>query len=117
MPIYEYGCDACGHKFEEQQKMADPPLRVCPQCGKESLEKLIAATSFVLKGGGWYKDGYGNPNKTPRTENQRADRLQKAIDDDKKKTAAAAPSTSGDSSSPTTAAPSSSSSDTTKAPA
>lgn len=115
MPIYEYGCGACGHKFEEQQKMADPPLKVCPQCNKESLEKLIAPTTFVLKGGGWYKDGYGNPNKTPRTENQRADRLQKAIDDDKKKTAAA--STASDSSSSTASSSSSSSSDTSKASA
>ena len=60
MPLYEYGCTACGHRLEEQQKLADPPLSTCPVCGKPALEKLISATSFVLKGGGWYKDGYGS---------------------------------------------------------
>ncbi len=85
MPLYDYGCQGCGHQFEVQQKLADDPLKNCPACGKALLEKIISAAAFVLKGGGWYKDGYGNPGK-PRTENQRTDRLQKAIDDDKKKT-------------------------------
>jgi putative FmdB family regulatory protein len=90
MPIYEYGCSECGHRLEEQQKMADPPLVTCPACGKDRLEKLISATSFMLKGSGWYKDGYGNqnPDKKPRTEAQVNDRLTRAIDEDKKKTAA-----------------------------
>jgi len=88
MPLYEYGCDACGHRLEVQQKLADAPLKTCPTCGKDALARLISATSFVLKGGGWYKDGYsGSANK--RTENQRGDRVEKAINDDKKKTAAA----------------------------
>jgi putative FmdB family regulatory protein len=85
MPTYEYGCSACGHRFEEWQKMSDAPLQVCPQCSKSTLERLINATAFVLKGGGWYKDGYGS-QKSTRTENDRADSLQKAIDNDKKST-------------------------------
>jgi putative FmdB family regulatory protein len=97
MPIYEYGCAGCGRKLEVQQKVADPPLTTCPECGAEQLEKLISATAFVLKGGGWYKDGYGKKEGGERTDNQRTDRLQKAIDDDKKKTAATA-SGGGDSS-------------------
>lgn len=88
MPLYEYGCDACGHTLEIQQKLADAPLATCPSCGKDELHKLISATSFVLKGGGWYKDGYGSLKDKPRTENQRADRATKAIEDDQKKTAA-----------------------------
>jgi putative FmdB family regulatory protein len=104
MPLYEYGCDACGKTLEIQQKLADAPLVTCPECGKNALRKIISATSFVLKGGGWYKDGYsGNPSgKKPRTENDRADSLQKAIDKDKAKSAeSATPSTApagGDSS-------------------
>ena len=59
MPIYEYGCSECGHQFEELQSFSDPPIEVCPQCEAKSVTKLISKTSFVLKGGGWYKDHYG----------------------------------------------------------
>lgn len=88
MPLYEYGCEACGHRLEVQQKLAEAPLKTCPTCGKDALERLISATSFVLKGGGWYKDGYSGSGPK-RTENQRGDRLEKAIGEDKKKTATA----------------------------
>ena len=84
MPIYEYECQACGHRLEVTQRISEPRLRDCPACSKPALERLISATSFTLKGGGWYKDGYGNTKQ--RTENQVTDRLQKAINDDKKKT-------------------------------
>lgn len=61
MPIYEYACGACGHQFEEWQKMSDPPVRTCPKCKKKKVEKLISHTSFTLKGGGWYSDLYAGP--------------------------------------------------------
>ena len=64
MPIYEYLCGACGHRFEEWQKMSDPPVRTCPKCKAKKVEKLISATSFTLKGGGWYADLYGS-SKAP----------------------------------------------------
>lgn len=86
MPIYEYQCQACGHQFETTQRITESPLTDCPACSRPRLERLISATSFLLKGSGWYKDGYGSPAKE-RTESQVTDRLQKAIDDDKKKTA------------------------------
>jgi len=60
MPIYEYECQACGHTFEEWQKMSDKPIRVCPKCKARKVEKLISQTSFHLKGGGWYKDLYAS---------------------------------------------------------
>jgi putative FmdB family regulatory protein len=60
MPIYEYACGACGHRFEEWQKMSDPPVRSCPKCKAKKVEKLISQTSFTLKGGGWYSDLYGS---------------------------------------------------------
>lgn len=60
MPIYEYGCEDCGHTFERLQKVSDAPVADCPSCGSEgSVNKLVSRTSFVLKGGGWYKDHYG----------------------------------------------------------
>src|SRR5450432_2921489 len=60
MPIYEYACGACGHTFEEWQKMSDPPVKTCPKCKKKKVEKLISQTAFQLKGGGWYKDLYSS---------------------------------------------------------
>lgn len=59
MPIYEYACPTCGHRFEEMQKISDPPITVCPTCGAGEVKKLVSATSFVLKGSGWYRDHYG----------------------------------------------------------
>ncbi len=60
MPIYEYECQACGHRFEEWQKMSDEPIKVCPKCKKRKVDKLISHTSFQLKGGGWYSDLYAS---------------------------------------------------------
>jgi len=60
MPIYEYACAACGHEFEEWQKMSDAPVRTCPKCKKKKVERLISKTAFQLKGGGWYADLYSS---------------------------------------------------------
>lgn len=86
MPTYEYRCGSCGHEFEIEQRITADRLTDCPACKQPKLERLISASSFTLKGGGWYRDGYGNP-KAPRTEAQMNDRLTKALDDDKKKEA------------------------------
>ena len=60
MPIYEYACAACGHEFEEWQKMSDAPVRSCPKCKKKKVERLISRTAFQLKGSGWYADLYSS---------------------------------------------------------
>lgn len=60
MPVYEYECGACGHCFEEWQKINDAPVRTCPKCHKRKVERLISQTSFSLKGGGWYGDLYAS---------------------------------------------------------
>ena len=75
MPIYEYECKACENVFEVQQRMTDDPLKFCPDC-KGEVKKLISASSFQLKGGGWYSDGYSgtsngngkNDTPTPKKE-------------------------------------------------
>jgi putative FmdB family regulatory protein len=54
MPIYEYRCGACGQEHEALQKVSEPPLKVCPACGKPKLKKLLSAAGFQLKGSGWY---------------------------------------------------------------
>lgn len=70
MPIYEYACGACGHAFEEWQKMSDPPVRTCPKCKKKKVDRLISQTAFQLKGGGWYADLYSSskPGKSEGAE-------------------------------------------------
>ncbi len=59
MPIYEYACALCGHTFDEIQKITEPPITACPSCKQEGARRLISASAFILKGGGWYSDGYG----------------------------------------------------------
>ena len=60
MPIYEYLCRSCGYEFEEVQKFSDPAFDECPSCGESCAERKVSISSFHLKGGGWYKDGYSN---------------------------------------------------------
>lgn len=68
MPVYEYECPACENVFEVQQRMTDEPLKSCPDCQGE-VKKLISASSFQLKGGGWYADGYsGSSNGKGKAE-------------------------------------------------
>jgi len=61
MPTYEYLCEKCGHEFEREQRITEPPIRTCPECRGRKVKKLISQTSFVLKGGGWYSDLYSSP--------------------------------------------------------
>ena len=63
MPIYEYKCDACGAVLEKIQKFSDAPLVECPQCGKDTLVKLVSAPSFRLKGSGWYETDFKTGKK------------------------------------------------------
>lgn len=54
MPIYTYRCESCGVQFEEHQHFSDPTLKVCPECGEESLRKLFLPVGIVFKGSGFY---------------------------------------------------------------
>jgi putative FmdB family regulatory protein len=63
MPIYEYQCAACGHRFETLQKISDKPFNTCPDCGKDALTKLVSASAFRLKGGGWYETDFKTGSK------------------------------------------------------
>ena len=55
---YEYKCKECGHLWEEFQSIKDEATEICPKCKKKSAERLISGgSSFLLKGGGWFKTG------------------------------------------------------------
>lgn len=58
MPIYEYQCRSCEHQFETIQRISEAPLTDCPECGVDSLRKLISPVAFRLKGGGWYETDF-----------------------------------------------------------
>ncbi|MCC6640402.1 MAG: zinc ribbon domain-containing protein [Deltaproteobacteria bacterium] len=60
MPTYEYRCEKCGHEFEREQRITEEPVKKCPSCRAPRAKRLISATSFVLKGGGWYSDLYSS---------------------------------------------------------
>jgi putative FmdB family regulatory protein len=74
MPFYEYQCRACGHEFEVLQKVSDPVLKKCPDCGKGQLTKLVSAPVFRLKGGGWYETDFKSDkdNKRNLVETEKA---------------------------------------------
>ena len=60
MPIYEYVCQSCGKEFEEMQRLSDAPLEQCLCDEKAPVQRKVSKSAFHLKGGGWYKDGYGS---------------------------------------------------------
>jgi len=60
MPIYEYRCSDCGFQNEYLQKISEPPMALCPSCGRESFRKLLSAAGFQLKGSGWYATDFKN---------------------------------------------------------
>jgi putative FmdB family regulatory protein len=62
MPLYEYACEACGHRFEIIQKFSDAPLDACPKCGG-AVRKLQSAPAFQFKGSGWYITDYARKDQ------------------------------------------------------
>jgi putative FmdB family regulatory protein len=63
MPLYEYECRKCKHRFEKIQKFSDRPEKKCPQCGGP-LEKVISAAAVQFKGTGWYVTDYAKKSGT-----------------------------------------------------
>lgn len=80
MPIYEYACKSCEHVFDALQRMADPVLVDCPECGEAELRKLLSAPKFRLKGKGWYETDF----KTGDKRNIAGDADASSSSDDKK---------------------------------
>ncbi|MFM0003209.1 zinc ribbon domain-containing protein [Paraburkholderia dipogonis] len=66
MPIYAYRCESCGFGKDVLQKISDPQLTQCPECGKDTFRKQVTAAGFQLKGSGWYVTDFrgGNGGKS-----------------------------------------------------
>ncbi len=71
MPLYEYQCKVCHHRFEKIQKFSDPLVTLCPECGEDEVEQMISAPAVQFKGTGWYVTDYpkkgGNQNASAST--------------------------------------------------
>lgn len=66
MPIYEYRCGSCGFQNEYLQRVSEPRLTDCPECGKATFNKLLSAAGFQLKGSGWYVTDFKNGSAKPK---------------------------------------------------
>jgi putative FmdB family regulatory protein len=54
MPVYVYHCGSCEFEFEQQQKFTDKPLKICPECGQSTLNKVYTPVGVIYKGSGFY---------------------------------------------------------------
>ena len=97
MPIYEYLCDDCDHRLEVMQKISEEKLKECPECGEESLRKLVSAASFRLKGTGWYETDFKDKPKksTEKPKNgEKSETISKSISNNSSKSTDSTPSAS-----------------------
>jgi putative FmdB family regulatory protein len=63
MPLYEYECKKCHHRFERIQKFSDPHVKKCPDCGGP-VEQVVSAPAVQFKGSGWYVTDYAKKSST-----------------------------------------------------
>jgi putative FmdB family regulatory protein len=64
MPLYEYECKKCGHRFEKIQLYSDKMVKKCPECGGQ-VEQMISAPAVQFKGSGWYVTDYAKKSSSP----------------------------------------------------
>ena len=78
MPLYEYQCDACGHRFEKIQKFSDPIVDTCPICGG-AVRKLMSSPAIQFKGSGFYITDYAKKDQGgDRSDSGAADKAAKS---------------------------------------
>ena len=73
MPLYEYRCESCGERFEMIKKFSDPPVDVCPKCGKGPVTRLLSSPAIQFKGTGWYITDYAQKGKSSSSGEGKAD--------------------------------------------
>jgi putative FmdB family regulatory protein len=70
VPTYDYRCDQCERTFEVRQRISAEPLTTCERCGGP-IRRLLAATPFILKGGGWYVTDYPSEGRKKGMESEK----------------------------------------------
>jgi putative FmdB family regulatory protein len=76
MPLYEYQCKKCGHRFEKIQKFSDRLIKKCPECGGP-VEQLLSAPAVQFKGSGWYVTDYAKKSHAPANSGKEAKKEDK----------------------------------------
>jgi putative FmdB family regulatory protein len=109
MPLYEYECKKCGHRFEKIQKYSDKMVKKCPDCGGQ-VEQMISAPAVQFKGSGWYVTDYARKSSSPGSSGTGDSKDKK--DDKSKSDSSSKESSSKESSSKESASKESSSKDT-----
>ena len=84
MPLYEYECKKCGHRFEKIQKFSDRMVKKCPECGGQ-VEQMISAPAVQFKGSGWYVTDYAKKSSSPGSSGDSSSKESKEKKDDKPK--------------------------------
>jgi putative FmdB family regulatory protein len=84
MPLYEYECKKCGHRFEKIQLYSDKMVKKCPECGGQ-VEQMISAPAVQFKGTGWYVTDYAKKSSSPGSSGSSGDSSAKEKKDDKSK--------------------------------
>ena len=83
MPLYEYECKNCGHRFEKIQKFSDPPHTTCPKCNQEGVQQVISAPAVQFKGSGWYVTDYAKKSSSDGSKSKTADSKPETKSDSK----------------------------------
>jgi putative FmdB family regulatory protein len=78
VPLYEYECSKCRHRFELLQKFSDEPVTACPRCGA-TANRLLSSSAFQFKGTGWYVTDYGRKS-SPAAEEKKEGKEESAGD-------------------------------------
>jgi len=94
MPLYEYQCKKCGHRFEKIQKFSDKPVKKCPECGGP-VEQTISAPAVQFKGSGWYVTDYAKKSSSASDSGSKEAKDSKESKKDEKKTESTAKEAAG----------------------
>jgi putative FmdB family regulatory protein len=82
VPLYEYECRKCHHRFEVIQSVSDKPIRKCPNCKKGTVQKLLSSPALRFKGSGWYVTDYarkgknGGDSEAPKESTEKPDKKE-----------------------------------------
>lgn len=76
MPLYEYRCAKCGHRFEKIEKVNDGARRKCPACGGRA-ERTVAPPAIQFKGSGWYVTDYARSSTAASSESKSSEPADK----------------------------------------
>ncbi len=95
MPLYEYQCPKCGHRFERIQKFSDPDPKKCPECGAGKVDRLLHAPAVQFKGSGWYVTDYARKGSSSG-KSEKSGESSASKSDDKPKSESTAKSEKGE---------------------